>query len=101
MYPECYSLHLSGKMCPLVQQKHEDLGVINCFLIGSEACSTGGNSCQLVNLGQPNITAALLSGHFVKLPSKYFCLCSYISAARSFDRNAFYAVGNSLLYRDS
>lgn len=39
---------LRGKVCPLMQPWHKDYGVTNSFYLGFEACSTGGNSCLIL-----------------------------------------------------
>lgn len=44
----CRSTDLPGKMCPWCSSGTALIGITNCFLTGSEACSTARNSCLVL-----------------------------------------------------
>lgn len=43
LYKWLHYTNIAGKILPLVQYWHNCYGITNCFLIGFESCSTGGD----------------------------------------------------------
>lgn len=46
--PACFSLDLSSKMCPQVQQCKDYYGMDGCSMTGFEACCIGESSCVVL-----------------------------------------------------